>query len=641
MEKEKFYLTTAIAYTSKIPHLGNTYEWILSDAIVRYKRMRGYDVYFLTGTDEHGEKIQQQAIEEGVAPQELVDRIAGAIRDIDDELGVSYDGFIRTTDPEHERRVQGIFRKLYDKGDIYKGAYEGLYCISCESFYTESQLHEGACPDCQGEVSMAKEEAYFFRLSKYQKQLEEYIEANPLFIYPESRRKEMLNNFIKPGLKDLSVTRSSFDWGVPVTFDEKHVVYVWIDALSNYITALGYEPEGESGELFNKYWPADLHVIGKDIVRFHTIYWPVLLMALDLPLPKQVLGHPWLLIKSGEGATKMSKSKGNVLYASELVERYGLDRVRYSVLREMPFSEDGHFNEHSLITRSNTDLANVLGNLLNRTLAMSHKYFGGKVEPGDAPEEIDQKLMHLVASTIKEYEKLMDVYQISEAMEEVMELAKASNKYIDETMPWILAKDEAKQGRLKRVLYTLTENLRILAILLTPFIPGSTEKIFAQLGTKVREYETIHHYGSLEEGLVVGKGVPLFERLEEEIIVEEKEVKEEVEVKEDVFKPTISYEDFAKLDMRIGEIVEVKDHPKADKLYILKVRLGNSERQIVSGLKDNYTKEELTGKKAVVLCNLAPRNLRGQISNGMVLAEVDGDEVKILEGVLQPGTEIS
>lgn len=639
MDKKTFYLTTAIAYTSKIPHLGNTYEWILSDAIVRYKRMRGFDVFFLTGTDEHGQKIQEQAMQEGFSPTELVDRVAGAIREIDDTLKVSYDDFIRTTDPEHQRRVQGIFQRLYDQGDIYKDAYEGLYCVSCEAFYTESQLHEGVCPQCSAEVTMQKEEAYFFRLSKYQKRLEEHIEKNPHFIYPESRRNEMLNNFIRPGLRDLSVTRSSFDWGVPVPFDPKHVAYVWIDALSNYITAMGYEPYGESSERFKKYWPADVHVIGKDIVRFHTIYWPILLMALDLPLPKQVFGHPWLLIKSGETATKMSKSRGNVLYATDLVERYGLDRVRYSVLREMPFSEDGHFNETSLIHRSNTDLANVLGNLLNRTLAMSHRFFEGKVEAGSAPEPEDLKLMELADKTIRTYEEKMDAYRVSEAIEAVMELAKASNKYIDETQPWLLGREESKHDRLRRVLYTLTENLRILAILLTPFIPDTAEEIFRQLQTEVRDYETITTYGQLEKDLVVGKGVPLFERLDE--LEEKEEPVEEKEVPKEVFKPTITYDEFAKLDMRVGEILSCEDHPKADKLYILKVRIGNSERQIVSGLKDNYTKEELVGKKAIVLCNLAPRNLRGQISNGMVLAEVAGDEVKILEAVLPSGTEIS
>jgi methionyl-tRNA synthetase len=639
MEKKTFYLTTAIAYTSKIPHLGNTYEWILSDAIVRYKRMRGFDVFFLTGTDEHGQKIQEQAMQEGFSPTELVDRVAGAIREIDDTLKVSYDDFIRTTDPEHQRRVQGIFQRLYDQGDIYKDAYEGLYCVSCEAFYTESQLHEGVCPQCSAEVTMQKEEAYFFRLSKYQKRLEEHIEKNPHFIYPESRRNEMLNNFIRPGLRDLSVTRSSFDWGVPVPFDPKHVAYVWIDALSNYITAMGYEPYGESSERFKKYWPADVHVIGKDIVRFHTIYWPILLMALDLPLPKQVFGHPWLLIKSGETATKMSKSRGNVLYATDLVERYGLDRVRYSVLREMPFSEDGHFNETSLIHRSNTDLANVLGNLLNRTLAMSHRFFEGKVEAGSAPEPEDLKLMELADKTIRVYEEKMDAYRVSEAIEAVMELAKASNKYIDETQPWLLGREESKHDRLRRVLYTLTENLRILAILLTPFIPDTAEEIFRQLQTEVRDYETIKTYGQLEQDLVVGKGVPLFERLDE--LEEKEEPVEEKEMPKEVFKPTITYDEFAKLDMRVGEILSCEDHPKADKLYILKVRIGNSERQIVSGLKDNYSKEELVGKKAIVLCNLAPRNLRGQISNGMVLAEVAGDEVKILEAVLPSGTEIS
>lgn len=635
--KEKFYLTTAIAYTSKIPHIGNTYEWILSDAVARYKRNRGYEVYFLTGTDEHGEKIEQEAKKEGRSPQEHVDIIAGAIREIDDLLGVSYDQFIRTTDKKHMEIVQKIFKRIYDKGDIYKGVYEGLYCVPCESFFTESQLHEGMCPDCGREVTKTREDAYFFKLSKYQKRLEEHIENHPDFIVPASRRNEMLNNFIRPGLRDLCVSRSSFSWGVPVDFDEGHVVYVWIDALSNYITALGYDPLGESEELFEKNWPADLHIIGKDIVRFHTIYWPIILMSLDLPLPKQVYGHPWLLSESG----KMSKSKGNTLYATDLVESFGLDRVRYSVLREMPFSEDGHFSPESLVKRSNLDLSNILGNLLNRTLAMNHKYFGGRVEVGSAFEEVDLVLQEEVKRTIEVYEEKMDSLHISEAMERVINLAKASNKYIDDTTPWILAKEE-KTDRLKTVLYTLTENLRVLAILLNPFIPTSSEKILDQINTSLRDYDSIKTYGALEKDLLSGKGSPIFERLDlDEIIKLEEEKKAQEKASDLKLKEEIDFSTWEALDIRVAKIIGVEDHPEADRLYVLKLDVAGSTRQVVSGIKENYTKEELLGRGVVLLANLKPVKLRGVLSEGMLLAESQGKDVKLLEAKLESGSQIS
>lgn len=639
--KEKFYMTTAIAYTSKVPHIGNTYEWILADAMARYKRNRGYDVYFLTGTDEHGEKIEEEAKREGRSPQEHVDQIAKEIQDIDDQLGVSYDQFIRTTDKKHIEIVQKIFKKIYDKGDIYKGVYEGLYCIPCESFFTESQLQDGKCPDCGREVATTKEDAYFFKLSKYQKRLEEHIETHPEFIIPSSRKNEMLNNFIRPGLRDLCVSRSSFTWGVPVDFDQGHIVYVWIDALSNYITALGYNPLGESDELFKKNWPADLQIIGKDIVRFHTIYWPIILMSLDLPLPKQIYGHPWLLSDSG----KMSKSKGNTLYARDLIESFGLDRLRYAVLREMPFSEDGHFSPESLVRRCNSDLSNILGNLLNRTLAMSQKYFAGRVEMGSPYEEMDLVLQEEVTKAIALYEKKMDSLHLSEAIDSVIQLAKAGNKYIDDTTPWLLAKDEDKKDRLKTVLYTLTENLRIIAILLDPFIPGSAEEIFRQINTKLTEYESIRSYGSLERDLIVGKGRPIFQRLDlDDIVKEEASPLKEAPKKEEAVleeKKEIDFDTWQSLDIRVAKILSVEDHPKADRLYVLKLDVAGSQRQVVSGIKENYTKEELLGKSVVLLANLKPVKLRGVLSQGMLLAESQGKEVRLLEASLETGSPIS
>lgn len=631
--KEKYYLTTAIAYTSKIPHIGNTYEWVLTDALARYKKNRGYDVYFLTGTDEHGEKIEQEAKNANRSPQEHVDYIAGAIEDINKELGVEYDQFIRTTDKKHIEIVQKIFKRLHDQDDIYKGVYEGLYCVPCESFYTESQLDEGLCPDCGREVSRIKEEAYFFRLSKYQKQLEDHFEKNPDFVVPASRRNEMLNNFIKPGLRDFSVSRSSFKWGVPVDFDEDHVVYVWIDALSNYITALGYDPEEGSSDLFEKNWPADLHVIGKDIMRFHAIYWPAILMALDLPLPKQIYGHPWLLSESG----KMSKSKGNTLYATDLVDAFGLDRVRYSVLREMPYNEDGHFSPETLVKRANLDLSNILGNLLNRTLAMSHQNFEGRVEMGTDFEEIDLALQEEVKKTIEIYEEKMDSLRMADAIDSVINLAKATNKYIDDTTPWLLAREEESLPRLKTVLYSLTENLRILAILLEPFIPTSSGKILDQIKTQVRGYETIRNYGSLEEDLVCGKGSPIFERLDLDEIIEKEEKMKKEQLK---LKDEIDFGTWDSLDIRVAQIISAEDHPDADRLYVLKLDVAGVEKQVVGGLKQNYSKEELVGKKVVFLANLKPAKLRGVLSEGMLLAESQGDEVKLLGASLDTGSVI-
>ena len=629
--KEKYYLTTAIAYTSKVPHIGNTYEAVLADALVRYKRARGYDVYFLTGTDEHGEKIQTEALANNRSPQEHVDIIAGEVRDIWDTMNVSYDQFIRTTDPKHQQIVQKIFKKFYEQDDIYKGVYEGHYCTRCESFYTESQLVNGRCPEDDSEVHESKEDAYFFRLSKYQEWLEEYIEANPDFIYPESRKREMLNNFIKPGLRDLCVSRTSFDWGIPVTIDEGHVVYVWLDALSNYITALGYDPDGESNELFLKNWPADLHLIGKDIVRFHTIYWPIFLHALGLEIPKQVYGHPWVLASGG----KMSKSLGNVLYAKDLVKTFGLDRVRYALLREMPFADDGVLTPEGIVLRTNSDLANIFGNLLNRTLAMSQKYFGGVVERGTGLNELDEELIADVQETIEKYQSKMDAFHVAEAIDTVMQLAKKSNKYIDDTLPWVLAKDEREHPRLKTVLYVLTENLRILSILLSPIMPDAMLEVQRQLATDQVAYASITPWGQLREPHTVGKPTPLFDRLEEVA-----EQAGEPDVPSEVFKPEVTFDDWEKLDLRVAEVLSVEHHPKADKLYVLRVRVGTSERTVVSGIRDRYPKDELIGKKMILIANLKPTKLRGVLSEGMLLAEGIGDEYRMLEAHLPSGTRI-
>ncbi len=635
MDKGKFYITTAIAYTSRKPHIGNSYEIVLTDALARYKRLQGYDVFFLTGTDEHGQKIEEYAEAAGVTPKEYVDKVSGEIRAICDLLNTTYDKFIRTTDDYHEKAVQKIFRKLYDKGDIYKSEYEGLYCTPCESFWTEAQLVDGKCPDCGREVKPAKEEAYFFKLSKYQKQLEEYIESNPNFIYPESRKKEMLNNFIKPGLQDLCVSRSSFKWGVPVDFDDKHVIYVWIDALSNYITALGYDPDG-SGELYKKYWPADVHIIGKDIVRFHTIYWPIMLMALGEPLPKQVFGHPWLLF----GTDKMSKSRGNVIYADDLVELFGVDAVRYYLLSEMPYTSDGSITYETMIERFNSDLANTLGNLVNRTIAMTNKYFGGVIQAPSKAEDVDGELKDTAISTVKKVDELLSTYRVSDALEAIFSLAKRSNKYIDETMPWALAKDESKKERLGTVLYNLLESIRFISVLVSPFMPETAEKIMQQMNCSVNSYDSLSSFGALEAGTSVGEAKPLFGRIDAEKMFAEIEkrhiAKEEAEKKEEkkeiVGLAKIGIDDFAKVEIRVGKVIDCENVKRSNKLLKFTIDDGSKEpRTIVSGIAKWYKPEELKGKNIVFVANLKPVKLCGVESNGMILsAECSEDDVKVL-----------
>ena len=644
---EKFYITTAIAYTSRKPHIGNSYEIVLTDAIARYKRMTGYDVFFLTGTDEHGQKIEEYAKAAGVTPKEYVDKVAGEIKDICDTLNTTYDKFIRTTDDYHEKVVAKIFKKLYDQGDIYKSEYEGLYCTPCESFWTESQLVDGKCPDCGREVKPAKEEAYFLRLSKYQKQLEELIEQNENFIYPEQRKKEMLNNFIKPGLQDLCVSRTSFKWGIPVSFDDKHVIYVWIDALSNYITALGYDPDGSS-DLYNKYWPADVHIIGKDIVRFHTIYWPIMLMALGEPLPKQVFGHPWLLF----GEDKMSKSRGNVIYADDLVKIFGVDAVRYYLLSEMSYTSDGSITYETLIERYNSDLANTIGNLVNRTVAMQNKYFDGVIQSGDCVGEFDDELKAQALKTIADMEKSFNGYHIADALECVLNLAnlaKRSNKYIDETMPWALAKDEDKKARLGTVLYNLLESIRYIAVLISPFMPDTSKKILEQIGTDLGDYESLKEFGGIKAGAKVGTATPLFNRIDgekliEELVAQQKEnAKVEAEAKpeaENVAK--IGIDDFAKVELKVAEVLECEKVAKSKKLLKLQLDDGSGEkRQVVSGIATYYTPDELIGKKVIIVSNLNPAKLCGEISNGMILAADNSDGVKVLflDGV-EPGAKI-
>ena len=635
MDKGKFYITTAIAYTSRKPHIGNSYEIVLTDALARYKRLQGYDVFFLTGTDEHGQKIEEYAEAAGVTPKEYVDKVSGEIKAICDLLNTTYDKFIRTTDDYHEKAVQKIFRKLYDKGDIYKSEYEGLYCTPCESFWTEAQLVDGKCPDCGREVKPAKEEAYFFKLSKYQKQLEEYIESNPNFIYPESRKKEMLNNFIKPGLQDLCVSRSSFKWGVPVDFDDKHVIYVWIDALSNYITALGYDPDG-SGELYKKYWPADVHIIGKDIVRFHTIYWPIMLMALGEPLPKQVFGHPWLLF----GTDKMSKSRGNVIYADDLVELFGVDAVRYYLLSEMPYTSDGSITYETMIERFNSDLANTLGNLVNRTIAMTNKYFGGVIQAPSEAEDVDGELKDTAISTVKKVDELLSTYRVSDALEAIFSLAKRSNKYIDETMPWALAKDESKKERLGAVLYNLLESIRFISVLISPFMPETAEKIMQQMNCSVNSYDSLSSFGALEAGTSVGEAKPLFGRIDAEKMFAEIEkrhiAKEEAEKKEEkkeiVGLAKIGIDDFAKVEIRVGKVLDCENVKRSNKLLKFTIDDGSKEpRTIVSGIAKWYKPEELKGKNIVFVANLKPVKLCGVESNGMILsAECSEDDVKVL-----------
>ena len=634
MDKKKFYITTAIAYTSRKPHIGNSYEIVLTDAIARYKRLQGYDVFFLTGTDEHGQKIDEYAKAAGVSPKEYVDKVAGEIRAICDRLNTTYDKFIRTTDDYHEKAVQKIFQKLYDKGDIYKSEYEGMYCTPCESFWTPSQLKDGKCPDCGGECHPAKEEAYFLRLSKYQKQLEDYIEQNENFIYPESRKKEMLNNFIKPGLQDLCVSRTSFKWGIPVPFDGDHVIYVWIDALSNYITALGYDPDG-SGELYNKYWPADVHIIGKDIVRFHTIYWPIILMALGEPLPKQVYGHPWLLF----GEDKMSKSKGNVIYADDLCDLLGVDAVRYYLLSEMPHANDGSITYSTIIERFNSDLANTLGNLVNRTIAMTQKYFGGVLPVNDqGDDEFDPALKDAAMAAVQRADDCMTTYHIADAVEAVMNFAKACNKYIDQTMPWSLAKCEAQKGRLSTVLYNLTESIRFLAVLLTPFMPETAKKIGEQINCDILSYDSLSAFGAYPLNHPVGTPTPLFARIDAEKMMAEIEAKQkEAAAKEKTFAEIegiaqIGIDDFAKVDLRVAEIKDCVPVKRAKKLLQLTLDDGTQKpRTVASGIAKWYKPDELIGKKVIVVSNLKPAVLCGVESCGMILAaDCSEDDVKVV-----------
>ena len=644
MEKKKYYMTTAIAYTSGKPHIGNTYEIVLADAIARYRRSQGYDVFFQTGTDEHGQKIELKAEEAGITPKEYVDDVAGQVKAIWDLMNTSYDKFIRTTDEDHEKQVQKIFKKLYDQGDIYKGSYEGLYCTPCESFWTESQLVDGKCPDCGREVKPAKEEAYFFKMSKYADRLIEHINTHPEFIQPVSRKNEMMNNFLLPGLQDLCVSRTSFKWGIPVDFDYKHVVYVWLDALTNYITGIGYDADGEGTEQFKKDWPADLHLIGKDIIRFHTIYWPIFLMALDLPLPKQIFGHPWLL----QGDGKMSKSKGNVLYADELVDFFGVDAVRYFVLHEMPFENDGVISWELLVERINSDLANTLGNLVNRTISMSNKYFGGtvgnkNVTLSEEDAAIDADLKSVVENTATVVEKKMDDLRVADAITEIFNLFKRCNKYIDETMPWALAKEEEKKDRLETVLYNLLESIKTGAKQLEPFMPETSEKILAQLG----------------DGKVTEKPEILFARLDlEEVMkkVEERHPKqaeetsgqEEASADEDVIdieaKPEISFEDFGKMQFQVGEIIACEEVKKSKKLLCSQVKIGSQIKQIVSGIKKEYSAEEMVGKKVMVLVNLKPAKLAGVLSEGMLLCAEDAEghlSLMTPEKNMPAGAEIS
>ena len=630
MTKKTFYLTTAIAYTSVKPHIGNTYEAILADSIVRFKRQQGYDVRFQTGTDEHGQKIEIKAAEAGVTPKEFVDKTAGVIKEIWDQMNTSYDRFIRTTDPDHEKQVQKIFKKLYDQGDIYKGYYEGMYCTPCESFFTESQLVDGKCPDCGREVTPAKEEAYFFRMSKYADRLIEHINTHPEFIQPESRKNEMMNNFLLPGLQDLCVSRTSFKWGIPVDFDPDHVVYVWIDALSNYITGLGFDLDGNSDPMFEKYWPADLHLIGKDILRFHTIYWPIMLMALNLPLPKQVFGHPWLL----QGDGKMSKSKGNVIYADDLASIFGVDAVRYFVLHEMPFENDGTITWDLMVERMNSDLANTLGNLVNRTISMSNKYFGGVVENKGVEGDVDADFKKVVLEAPVKAAEKMDKLRVADAITEIFVLFKRSNKYIDETMPWALAKDEAQQDRLATVLYNLIEAINIGASLLEPFMPETSAKILAQINGVPRAFDDMTEFGKYQSGnKVVEKPEILFARMDQKEVMEKvKEIEEaqKAEVQGEKYpevekKPEITIDDFDKIQIQVGEVIKCEPVKKAKKLLVSQIKIGAETRQIVSGIAKYYKPEEMVGKKVAVITNLKPCKLCGVESQGMILAAGDDE----------------
>ncbi len=639
--KKPYYITTAIAYTSGKPHIGNTYEIVLADSIARYKRAQGYDVFFQTGTDEHGQKIEQKAAEAGVSPKEYVDKVAAQVKSIWDMMNTSYDKFIRTTDKDHEKQIQKIFKKMYEQGDIYKGHYEGLYCTPCESFFTESQLVNGKCPDCGGDVQPAKEEAYFFKMSKYADRLIKHINDYPEFIQPVSRKNEMMNNFLLPGLQDLCVSRSSFTWGIPVDFDPKHVTYVWLDALSNYITGIGYDCDGQSTAQFEKFWPANLHLIGKDIIRFHTIYWPIFLMALDLPLPKQIFGHPWLL--QGEG--KMSKSKGNVIYADTLVDFFGVDAVRYFVLHEMPFDNDGVISWELLVERLNSDLANILGNLVNRTISMSNKYFGGTVENTKIAAPVDEDLKTAVLEVVKKTDQKMEQLRVADAISEIFNIFRRSNKYIDETMPWALAKDEAQHGRLATVLYNLVEAITIGASLLEPFMPETSQKILAQLKTDRRELSQMDSFGLYPSGNQVTDAPEiLFARMDIKEVLEKvdsisinnkstadnggagstesNESESTIDIKQ---KPEITYDDFAKLQFQVGEIIACEEVKKSKKLLCSQVKIGTQVKQIVSGIKAHYTPEQMVGKKVMVLMNLAPRKMAGIVSEGMLLCAEDAE----------------
>ena len=649
MAKEKFYMTTAIAYTSGKPHIGNTYEIVLADSIARFKRQQGYDVFFQTGTDEHGQKIELKAEEAGITPKEYVDNVSTEIKRIWDLMNTSYDKFIRTTDDYHEKQVQKIFKKLYDQGDIYKGHYEGMYCTPCESFFTESQLVDGKCPDCGRPCTPAKEEAYFFKMSKYAPRLIKYINEHPKFIQPVSRKNEMMNNFLLPGLQDLCVSRTSFSWGIPVEFDPKHVTYVWLDALTNYITGIGYDCDGNSSELFNKNWPADLHLIGKDIIRFHTIYWPIFLMALDLPLPKQVFGHPWLL----QGDGKMSKSKGNVIYADDLVDFFGVDAVRYFVLHEMPFENDGVITWELMVERLNSDLANTLGNLVNRTISMSNKYFGGVVTKTGVEEDVDADLKAVVTGTKAKVAAKMEDLRVADSITEIFNQFKRCNKYIDETMPWALAKDEAKKDRLAEVLYNLVESITIGASLLESFMPETTEKILAQLNGEKRSYEELDQFGLYPSGnKVTDKPEILFQRLDLKEILEKVEAMKAAQAKPEVpeepvvdidAKEEITFDDFGKMQFQVGEIIACEEVKKSRKLLCSQVKIGSQVKQIVSGIKGHYTAEEMVGKKVMVLVNLKPAKLAGVLSEGMLLCAEDADgnlSLMVPEKKMPAGAEI-
>ncbi len=643
-DKGKYYITTAIAYTSGKPHIGNVYEIVLADAIARYKRLTGYDVRFQTGTDEHGQKVEEKAKAAGVTPKEFVDKVSGEIKEQFDVMNVSYDKFIRTTDPYHEKQVQKIFRRFYEQGDIYKGKYEGMYCQECEAFYTKSQLTaDGKCPVCGHDVKPMEEEAYFFKMSKYAPRLIKYIEEHPDFIQPESRKNEMLNNFLKPGLQDLCVSRTSFSWGIPVDFDPKHVIYVWIDALSNYITGLGYDADGNSSELYKKYWPADLHLIGKDIVRFHTIYWPIMLMALGEPLPKQVFGHPWLLT----GDAKMSKSAGNVIYADDLVSLFGVDAVRFIMLHEMPFAQDGHVTYDLMIDRINADLANNLGNLVNRTLSMENKYFNGLVSNPHDDEPVDEELKQAVSDTVRLVNAKMDELRVADAIQLILDLFSRCNKYIDETMPWSLAKDPGKSGRLATVLYNLLEAIRVAGVLLKAYLPDTADKILKSLNTVHTDYDSIQTFGQLETGITITDHPEiLFARLNEKEVMAKVDVINARIAKERAVqaekKQEVTVDDFDKLDLRVGRVVSCEHHPNADKLYVLQVDLGEDKpRQIVSGLASSYTPGQVIGKNIVVIANLKPHVFRGVESRGMLLAGKNDKEIAVVEvNGLKPGTKI-